>query len=104
MDNILKEILKAEKRAKDFANEAEKYRVKAIAEVEEEKKQIIEQKLEQAKQEAERLKLEHKQSVIDSMKAYEEECKSSIEDMKKIAEKKSADWEDEIFRKVISVQ
>ncbi|MBQ8209610.1 MAG: hypothetical protein IJZ35_03380 [Clostridia bacterium] len=103
MDNMLKEILRAEREAKAFADEAERYKIQITQEIEAEKNRIKEEKAAQAKSEAERLRLEHKQSVADSMKADAAESEAEISRLRSLAKDMSAQWEDEIFRRTVSV-
>ena len=102
MDSMLKEILEAEKRAREAFHEAEKYKADALAEIEEEKKRIISERLADAQTEVEKLREEHHKSVADAMKAKEADADASIAAMKELEKNKHDEWVSEIFNKVIS--
>lgn len=98
---MLKDILAAEKKAHEWALEAEKYKAEAAAEAEKEKKHILEERLLDAEKEVERLRTEHKQSVASSMQSAEDESRAAIENMRALEKEKKAQWTDEIFARVL---
>lgn len=99
---MLKEILAAEKKARDAFHEAEKYKAEALAEIEDEKKHIINQRLTDAQAQVEKLKAEHHKSVADAMKAKENDADVAIAFMEKLDGEKHSQWVDDIFNKVVS--
>lgn len=102
MESMLKEILEAEKAAREAANEAEKYKAEAIAETEEEKKRIISERLAEAQAEVERLRKEHHENVTNTMKVRESRSQDDISAMLALDKKMHDTWVSDIFNKVIS--
>lgn len=99
LDSMLKDILEAEKRAREIEREAEKIRADAVAEVELKSKQMIEEKLAEAKAKVEAMREEHRKAVLDSMRETEEDNKKTIEAFLAAEKEKSEEWAETIFRR-----
>lgn len=103
MDNMLKDILRAEREAKAFTDEAERYKASVMAETEQEIARIKAEKLAQAKQDVEAIRQQHKKSVADSMQTEVEHSEAEIAAMRAVAKEKSEQWAQEIFKRTVSV-
>ncbi len=98
---MLKDILEAEKKAREEATENKKYKAERMASIEEEKNQIISRRVQQAHDDAERIRSGHRQSVAESMQSIEQSCKESKTKFK-ILESNDADmWIQELYERVI---
>lgn len=102
MSSMLKEILEAEKKAKEFTQQTEKYRAETMAAVEEKKKQIIDDALKDAESQVQKLKERHAKDIENSLKAVENSCKEDIERLQKAEKEKSQAWIEEIYGRVIN--
>lgn len=102
MSSILNDILQAEKRAREGAENAEKLKMETYAFVEEEKKRIISEKIEAAKAEAERLHNEKMKQIEDGMKASQADTQAKLQKLKTIEAECFDAWTDKIFNDVIN--
>lgn len=98
---MLKEILEAEKKAHEEADEAEKYKSETLAAIEEEKKQILSRRMEDARKEAERLRSAHRQSVADSMRSVEHSNEEAMAKFKKTEQENFDSWVDSMVKNII---
>lgn len=101
MGSMLKDILEAEKKARSFSLEAEKYKADAAVEVERIKKQMTDAKLAEAHAVVESLREEHKRAVAASMKSAEDNNRAVIEQLNRLENEKFDEWVDAVVCRVV---
>ena len=99
---MLKDILEAEKKAREAALKAESYKTKAVAEIEKETEKIISDKLREAEAKVAELRAAYQKDVDESMQAAESESRAAAERFLALEKEKSAEWADAVFSRVIS--
>lgn len=102
LGSILRDILEAEKRAKELDAQAEKYKADAAAEIEREAEKLTAEKLKEAEEEIARLRAEYEKSAEESVKSAESEGHAVSEKFSVMEREKSAEWIDAVFNRVIS--
>lgn len=102
LGSILRDILEAEKKARESALEAERYKSEAIAEIEKEAAELIDAKMREAEEKVNTLRAEHRKAAEASMGSAEEDGRAVSERLKKLEKEKSAEWIETVFGRVIS--
>ncbi len=97
MESMLKEILKAEKKAREAALEAEKYKNEVLSELEKEKQQIKEHFASQAEKEIAKMREEHHLNIVNAMQTKEAEAKAKIDAMQRLDRENHEKWVSELF-------
>lgn len=102
MENMLKDVLAAEKKANEFVHEAEKYKAEAAAEAEELRKKIISEKMKEAEAQVQRIKAGHAEAINNSFKTADDSGKKTMERLLNTEKEKSSEWVEEIYSRVLS--
>ncbi len=102
MTDMLKDILAAEKAARDAEKQAQAFKTEIISQTQAEKAQIIEKRIKQAEADIEQMRLEHKAKVDKAMAINEAAAENTKAALIRCQQENSAKWVAEIYNRVIN--
>ena len=102
VENMLRDVLAAERKANEFVHEAEKYRAEAAAEAEELRKKIISEKMKEPEAQVQRIKAGHAEAISNSFKTADDSGKKTIGRLLDTEKEKASEWTQEIYSRVLS--
>ncbi len=102
MNSMLKDILDAEKKARESQKQAESYIAEVKENIRQEMNQILTDRIQDAQNEIERMQQEHKAAVDKSLASSEQAAKNSKIELEKKERECMESWVNELFIKTIT--